>query len=605
MSKKNEKIKAEMHNDIRKTVKQDKIKIQIRKKKIIKTVGILAVLILLALLITFIVLSRKIKVKDEDVLNYNYFLTEEEGRYGVIDKKGNIVIKPEYDYIQIPDPERSVFICLFNYDENSNDYSSKVINENGEEILTNYENVRAIPRNNTTRKYLYQNKILSYQNNGKYGLINLNGEKITSAVYSLIETLDYKDGALKVCKNDKYGVIKLNGDTLVDAKYSSIISDGYYDEDSKYDNAGFIVSVKNDSGYKYGYLNQKGKAILDCEYNSINRISDIKDNNAAYLITSKNGKIGLNRNVQVKIKNEYEALEYDDINKIVIVQKSGKYGVNDLEGNMILPAQYEDLQVAGKIINATKEGRNLVFDSNGNLQKDAKYTMVLPTESENYFITATENGKYGLVDNNNDVLIDNKYDYIEYAFDNYFIFSNNGRTGVVDNSGNVVVQNQFDIIQHIHGTHIIQVIDSATNKSYILNKNIKPVAELIGAHIYIQENYVKIISNDNVIYLDFEGEIKESSELLSNNTIFAKEQDGKWGYVNSNGTAVIDFQYDLAHDINEYGYGAIKSDGKWGVISSDGEFILDPTYSIDDVEPIFIGEYYKISEDYEVSVFVK
>ena len=93
--------------------------------------------------------------------------------------------------------------------------------------------------------------------------------------------------------------------------------------------------------------------------------------------------------------------------------------------------------------------------------------------------------------------------------------------------------------------------------------------------------------------------------MLSNNTIFAKEQDGKWGYVNSNGTAVIDFQYDLAHDINEYGYGAIKSDGKWGVISSDGEFILDPTYSIDDVEPIFIGEYYKISEDYEVSVFVK
>ena len=229
----------------------------------------------------------------------------------------------------------------------------------------------------------------------------------------------------------------------------------------------------------------------------------------------------------------------------------------------------------------------------------------MPTKSENYFITIKNNGKYGLVDNNNDVLMDNKYDYLEYAFENYFIFSSDGKFGVIDNAGNVIVQNAFDIIQAINGTNIIQAIDASSGKSYILNKNIRKVAEVESPHIYLKQNYIKIVSQDNLLYLDFDGNIKEASEILIDNLIFAKEQDGKWGFVNSSGNIIIDYQYDLTQDVNEYGYAAIKQNGKWGTVNANGEFVLDPVYEINDIEPIFIGEYYKKSENYEVSVFGK
>lgn len=605
MGKKNEKIKAERENDIRQTAKQQKLRIQIRKKKIIKFFLIILAIILIASLAWIIKIKTKVQVKDNDVGKYNFFLMKENEKYGVINLSGSVVIKPEYDYIQIPNPEKPIFICLYNYNESNNEYESKVINDKGETLLDEYKEVRAIPRNNTSKKYIYQNNILTYKEGNKYGIITLDGRKVTSAEYDSIETMEYKDGFLKVSKDDKNGLIKLNGDVFIKIKYSSIESDGYYTEQNGYDFAGLIVGTKTGDGYKYGYINYRGKEILESKYGSIKRIIEIKNDEIAYLVTALNGKLGLNKNVQAKINNEYENIEYDDINNIILLEKNGKYGVNDLDGNIILPIQYDNMQFSGKIITAEKDGSQLVFDANGNLQKDSSYISVMPTNSEVYFITIKDNGKYGLVDNNNDVLIDNKYDYIEHAFDNYFIFSNEGKLGIIDNSGTVIIKNQYDIIQRVNGTRIIQIIDSSNNKSYILNKNLKKVLEVKGARIFVNKNYLKIASENAINYLDYDGNVKNVSDIFPENTIFASEKDGKWGYVNISGKVIIDYQYDLTIDINEYGYGAIKKDGKWGVIKSNGEFVLDPTYEIEDENPVFIGEYYKESEDYELSVWVK
>lgn len=605
MSKNNEKRKAELKNDIRKAAKQEKIRIQIRKRKVLNALIIMAILSVLALIILFIRYRMKVQVKDEDVSFYQYFLMSDNEKFGVIDREGKIIIQPEYDYIQIPNPEKPIFICLYQYQAENNSYQSKVINDKGDILFTEYHDIMAIPRNHTSKKYLYQNNILTYQENGKYGIITTEEKQVTKAIYDEIETLDYQDGILKVLQNNRYGLIKLNGDSVIKPQYYSIESDGYYTEEKQYTNAGYIVGIKTETGYRYGYVNAKGKEILECKYTSINRLLEMRSDEAAYLITSLNGKLGFNKDGQVKIKNDYEQIEYDDTNKIILLEKNGKFGLYDLDGNMILPVQYEDMELAGKIITASKDGKKIVFDANGSIQKESTYINVIPTEAENYFITIKDNGKYGLVDNHNDVLMDNKFDYLEYAFDNYFIYSNNGKYGVIDNAGNAILQNVYDIIQHIHGTKIIQVINSSNGTSHFLNKNMKPILEISGAHIYLEGNNVKIISNNTLHYLDLEGNLIEAKDILSKNQIFAKEQDGKWGYVNAEGKVIVQFEFDLTEDINEYGYGAIKKDGKWGVVDSEGAFILDPTYELDDIEPIFIGEYYKTNESYEVNVFTK
>ena len=73
--------------------------------------------------------------------------------------------------------------------------------------------------------------------------------------------------------------------------------------------------------------------------------------------------------------------------------------------------------------------------------------------------------------------------------------------------------------------------------------------------------------------------------------------------MDKDGNTVVDFKYDMAIDINEYGYGAIKLNGKWGDIDSNGTIVKEPTYEIQDYSPNFIGEYYEVSNLYEISYF--
>lgn len=604
MSRQNEKLKREMADDIRKTVKEGSKRRKPNKKVLVKKliIWILAIAVVAGIIVAL--KNRKIKIKENEISEYNYFIISENGKTGVIDKTGKIVIKPEYDYIQIPNPEKAIFVCLYDYDTSVKSYNSKVLNEKGDEIYSKYSNVTAIPSNNTSIGWSYQTAILKYKEGEKYGIITTSGKQVTKAIYDSIETLDYKDGILKIKQNEKYGLIKLNGEVVLKSEYDTISTDGYYnDQTSKYENAGYIVSKKSESGTSYGYISYNGKTVLDCKYNSIKRITNIKNDSIAYLITVENGKTGLYKNGQSIIKNEYESIEYDNTNQILAIEQNGKYGVYDLYGNMILPIQYDDLTFAGTIITATKDGKGLVFDANGNIKKDFNYTSIMPTKSNDYYITINNQGKYGVVDSSNTTLIDNKYSYIEYVFDKYFIFTDENKSGLIDYTGRKVLENKYSVVQNINGTNIIQATNSDTGISEIYNKNIEKVAETKNAHIYLKDNYIKILSDDTMMYVDYDGNVKKAQDLFPNNSIFAQKQNGKWGYVDISGNVVVDYIYDMAMDVNEYGFAAIKKDGKWGVIDGNKQVIKEPVYTITDANPTFIGEYYKKSADYELDCY--
>lgn len=604
MSRKNEKLKKDMAEDIRKTVKEGGKKRKVNKKSLTKRFIIIILVVAIAVGIVVILKNRKINIKEAKISEFNYFIMSENGKTGVINKKGEIIIEPEFNYIQIPNPEKPIFVCLYDYDTSIKAYKSKVLNEKGEEIFTRYSNVTAIPSNNTSVEWAYQTSILKYKDGDKYGIITTNGTQVTKAIYDSIETLDYKDGVLKIKKDGKYGLIELNGENVIKPEYDAISTDGYYNNEStRYEYAGYIVSNKSEEGTLYGYISYSGKVILDCKCNSIKRITNIKNDTISYLITIENGKYGLYKNGQSVIKNEYELIEYDNINQILSLKQNAKYGVYDLYGNMILPIQYENLIFAGTIITATKDGKNLIFDANGNIKKDFNFTSVMPTKSSDYYITIDEQGKYGVVDSSNTTLIDNKYSYIEYVFDKYFIFTDNNKSGLIDYTGRKLLDNKYSVVQNISGTKIIQATDSETGVSQLYNKDIDKIAETKDVHIYLKSEFIKILSDDIMMYVDYDGNIKKAEDLFTNNSIFAQNKNGKWGYVDLSGNVVIDYIYDMAMDVNEYGFAAVKKDGKWGVIDGNKQIIKEPSYKIIDANPTFIGQYYKKSADYELDCY--
>ena len=584
--------------DVRRTVKNNSSS----KSRVNPALIIIAILIIVGIVVFVINTQKHKKITPTEVSNYNYFVTEIDEKYGVIDKTGKTIIEPQYEYIQIPNPEKPIFVCLYDYNVETREYNSKVLNESGKEILTQYSKVQAIPNNNTSINNSYQTNILKYKDNDKFGLISVDGKKITNAIYENIETLEYKDGMLKIKKDDKYGVIDISGNEIIKPEYNSIIADGYYDQNSKYEKAGYIINIRTDEGYRYGYINCKGKQTLDTMYTNIKRLTDIKDDSNVYLITYKNGQAGLLKNGQTIIQNEYEDIEYDSTSQMLSLQKNAKQGLYDLSGNMVLPIQYEELTFAGKYINAKKDNKLLVFDLAGVLQNDDSYKNVISVDDGKYSITTNRSNYYGVIDSNKAVVIENKYSYIEYAFDNYFIVSQNGKSGVINTNSNVAIPIEKNVVQNIKGTNIIQTLDSKTNVSEIYNKKMEKISTQKDAHIYIEDKYIEIISADNIEYFDFDGNKKEANQIFDNE-VFAKEQNGKWGYVDKNGNTVLDFKYDIATNINKYGFGAIKQNGKWGVVDSKAKIIKEPVYKLTSYKPNFIGEYYEIGNNYQISYY--
>ena len=334
--------------DLRKSVKNNKKRTsKAKKRNMVKFIFFLIVAIIVIAVIRNAITHKKIKL--EQVSQYNYFVTLIDGKSGVIDKTGKTVVEPQYDSVQIPNPAKAIFICF-------KDNTTKVLNANNKEIYTQYKDIQAIPNNNTTINNTYQPQILKYKSNEKYGLISI-------------------DGVLRVQIEGKYGLIDINGDEIVKPAFNSITTDGYYNEGTNYEKAGYIVNVRTDEGYRYGYVNYKGRQTLDTIYTNIKRITSLKEDDNVYLITYKNGKAGILKNGQTLIDNEYEDIEFDGENKIFVLQQNAKQGIYDIDGSMILPIQYENIIFAGNYLNAEKDGKLLVFDTAGVLQVLKKLQM--------------------------------------------------------------------------------------------------------------------------------------------------------------------------------------------------------------------------------------
>lgn len=569
--------------------------------------GLIIFLIISLIIFIFIcynVFSKKDKynINFEEINQRQYFLDFDE-KYGVINKDGEEIIDTNFDMIQIPNPSKDIFVCMSNYNAETGSYETKIYNKNREELFTNYEKVEAISRQESLDNIPYEKSVLKYKENGKYGLINLSGKKITNPIYDDIQALEYKEGMLTVKQNDKFGIININGDEIIKVKYDGIQADQYSLNENHNKKAGFIVSIKTNDGYKFGYINYKGKTLLETEYNEIARINYINDDESVYLVAFKNGQAGLFKNKSKVLENEYEDIQFDNINNLLILQRNGKQGVSDLDGKKIIQLEYDNIIITGNSINAQKGDEVTVFNSEGEKLKNSNFISVLETDNKNYFITIDKNENYGVIDKDDNVIIDNKYTFIDYLFDNYFVAQNEQKIGIVDDKGKEVIKYDYDVLQKIEGTDLIQGIKN--EKIDLIDKNMKKILTMKNAQIDIKENYIKIYNSEDRKYLQYDGKEVSNINVIKEAKLFAKKSNNKWGFVDKNGNIKIQYTYDMVTELNEYGYAGIKLNGKWGVINSEGKIIQEPIYDLQELEPQFIGKYYKVDLGYGENFYTK
>lgn len=557
-----------------------------KKKNII--IFIIVLVIILAGVIGVSIYLNNLKYKyelsviqDSDI---QYYKLEKDGLYGVIDKEGNVVIEPKYASIDIPNPTKAVFIKS----DDGKNYTA--IDDKGNELFTDYDSVEAISINSITSNIPYEKTVLKYKQGGLYGLIDFDGKKITEKIYNSITNIDYKEGNLKVEQNGSYGVINIKGTTILEPIYDAIMADGYYNEETKYEKAGFILRIVTDEGYRFGYADRTGKIILDTLYNEVSRLTEVKGDDV-YLVTSTNGRYGLYKNNKEILANEYTDISFDPNNNLLIVQKDQAQGVVDLEGNNIVPIDYDSIIIGGKYIDAQKGDETVVFDSNGN---NLNTDILSYNQVSDLAIVIDKNNNYNIVDSSGNKKLKESYTYIEYFNNNYFIATKDSKTGVIDGNGNVVINLDYDAIQAIDGTNALQAIKTDNNRTDIIDSNMNIHEGIVNANVVKKDNYIKVYSESEVKYYDFSGNEVTYKSLYPNNTLYASENNGKWGLVDQNGKVVVNYDYDMVTEQNGNVFG-VKKDGVWQVIDINGELVSDNKYNLSWLDVTFLGEYYKIN----------
>ena len=557
-------------------------------------IGIVAVIII-AISIMAIINEVQLHYKVEEISEYKYFTLEQNQKYGVIDRNGNIVIEAEYGAVQIPNPSKAIFVCVKEYNENTKEYETVVYNEKKEVLLSNYKNVQAISIYTNVNSTPYEKSVLTYKENGKYGLINLEVKQITKPVYDEISSINYKEGTFLVKQNELEGIINMKGKVIIKCEYESVTSDNYYSENGNKKQAGFIVSKKTEDGYRYGYANYRGTIILNPIYTQLERVTEIANEKGVYFIAFENGQAGLLKNNKEILNYEYEDIQYNVLGSIFVTKRNGKYGAVNQEGTTVLYPEYDNVYTGGMYLNALKDKDIFIFDLNGN-KIETNEVSKTKTENANYYITIDKNNKYKVVDSKDNIIIDKDYTYIEYLPGDYFIVERDSKSGIIDSNGKSVIELKYDSISRINETDILQM---ETNKNIALyNLNMKEIVSMDNAivkEVKDEKAYILLYSDTDFKYLDKKGNILTSQNLFENNSLFAKNINGKWGFVDKDGNLKVQNDYELVTDFNKYGFAGIKKDGKWGSINQNGEVVQEPTYDLKRNIPEFVGKYYRVN----------
>ena len=164
---------------------------------------IISIIAIIAIVVTIVVIvnnRKKYKVEEYVKPVYNYFaMFSDDGKVGVIDKTGKLLIEPKYLDVFIPNPSKDVFVCY----ENSEKF--KFLNSKGEELFKDYEDVTALQTSELSLDF--EKTFFRFKKDEKYGLIDYEGNVVVSANYDELTSLKNRPGEILAKKGEKYGVL--------------------------------------------------------------------------------------------------------------------------------------------------------------------------------------------------------------------------------------------------------------------------------------------------------------------------------------------------------------------------------------------------------------
>ena len=100
---------------------------------------------------------------------------------------------------------------------------------------------------------------------------------------------------------------------------------------------------------KFGYLDHKGKQVLNPAFSSVDGFEKCLADTNIWARASDDGKYGyINYKGETKISFVYDNIS-DFMGETAIVRKSGKYGLINRENEIVMPIEYDGIRFFGRV----------------------------------------------------------------------------------------------------------------------------------------------------------------------------------------------------------------------------------------------------------------
>ena len=445
----------------------------------------------------------------------------------------------------------------------------------------------------TTYHLIYQNK--------KWGVIKNDGNIIIQPEYDEMIQIPDEKTALFICTYDvnyetgSYETKVLNEKAEEILKeYNKVIAinnftntENWYEEN--------VLRYEKDN--LYGIIDYTGKVIIDAIYEEILPMIGVKNT----VILKRDSKLGVattTGTILVQL-DTYEDFKGVNIENAYIFRKENKYGIINTEDEILLENNYTEIkQFSTKDIMIAKDTKWKIFNS--------EKTELIPDKYDDFdgingnWVIVKKSNQYGVIEltEPENIAIKIEYDAITHAVDSNYIVVKGDKFGVVNSAGETKIEAIYDNITYREDIGCLECETNEIAEANIYNKKIEKVATGIILEVNVEKAYIKLKEANEYRYYNLNFEEKTNIQALNTNTIFAKKEGNKFGFVDKDNNTIIEPQYDDVTEQNKYGYAGIKKADLWGVIDLNGKTIIEPTYTIYNNNNInFIEQWYEITNN--------
>lgn len=374
------------------------------------------------------------------------------------------------------------------------------------------------------------------QQDGLWGFVDRNGEMEIPTQYDA--AWDFKEGLAPVQKGELIGCVDYKGEEVIPVSFYDI---GAFED-------GWAYASKD--GYAYGYIDPQGNWRIEPVYDDA---YDFIDGRGIVEKGDLQGMVDVTGELIIPFF-EGSITDYA-FNMAMITDKYGMIGLTRRGGDLLLPADFEEVEVYSNLILGVNVEEELeMYDHSGKLLRPA-----MPFSDYLYFeefgmVWVVQEEGISLINNKGDLLIDGLYD-IDIFSEGYALLENfNEQNAFMDSTGQVITP--FDFYEASRFTEGRAVAANEYGLFGAMDTN--------GDWVVAPEWQEMTSFSERFAFV---GKTEGSSPELV------------YGTVNLNGQRVLPFRYSKVTPFSE-GLAAVtdKEKGKAGYINNKGGWVIDAIY---------------------------